>query len=797
MKNIKDRNKILALIFITLAIYLPFYFWTIKTADLQTANGSAVVLPVVGEDSLEYKILAENMISAKQFSLDSLAPSVLETFRTPGYPLFLAFFKTIFNNYWLATLVQIMLTALTAVIIFKIGQKIFNWQTGFVAALLYIIEPSVIMQSILVLSDNLFMFLFILFIYLLFFAEKHHAWFIAGSAGAVLGVATLVRPVSVFILILLAPLYWLIEKKNIPIKKIILVFGTVAVCYLVVVVPWMARNYKVSRVFNISSLIAFNPIYYNVPDFLSSKSSKSPDYFRAQLIGEAGDLSERELRSLSNSDRILAVALKYIKEDPVGYLKFHLIKTPPFFFSSSIKTFQDFSSRLLPSNKISSDIQTHKAILSDLFAKGQFVDMFGVIMKSAWYITFERILWLVILFLSFVPLLFKKQRLYAVLFLSLIFYFALLTGPVAYARYRLPAEPFMFLLASIGGAMIIKYLYGILVIMRKTLGVFTDKNSGIFHRFTDFFRGIFINTTEDKRPKILITGGLGFIFSHVTEYYVKKGWNVVVIDNQSEGSHPEIIDGSFKYHNFHVADPKVVDIILRENPDYVIHAAAISDVDYSIRESYRTLKKNIMMNINVFDACRQLKNLKKFIYVATDEVYGECDHKKREDEVMSPRNPYSCSKATGSLIRIAYDSTYSELKNKTAETRFCNVFGPRQDERKIMGAIKKSLKTGDSIPLHNEGTGFREYIYVKNIPPAVDLILEKGNQVYNVTLNNGYTVRQLLQKVEEVTGNKINTYSNNRPGMDMKYQMDNSRILGLGWEPLYTFEEGLKEYLLS
>jgi nucleoside-diphosphate-sugar epimerase len=296
-------------------------------------------------------------------------------------------------------------------------------------------------------------------------------------------------------------------------------------------------------------------------------------------------------------------------------------------------------------------------------------------------------------------------------------------------------------------------------------------------------------------PKILITGGLGFIFSYVTEYYVKKGWNVVVVDNQSEGSHPEIIDGSFTYYNAHVADPDVVDLILRENPDYVIHAAAISDVDYSIRESHRTLKKNIMMNINMFDACRQLKNLKKFMYVSTDEVYGECDHRMKETDMIAPRNPYSCSKAVGSLMRITYDNTFDEMKGKTVETRFCNVFGPRQDERKVLPVLKKALKTGASIPLYNEGEGFREFIYVKNIPPAVDLVLEKGEGVYNISLNDGLTVRQLIEAVEKVSAKKINTHPYNRPGLDKKYQIDATKMRNMGWKPAYTFEQGLKEYL--
>jgi len=308
---------------------------------------------------------------------------------------------------------------------------------------------------------------------------------------------------------------------------------------------------------------------------------------------------------------------------------------------------------------------------------------------------------------------------------------------------------------------------------------------------------MFFNDKEENRgqPKIVITGGLGFIFSHVTEYFVAKGWDVVVIDNQSTGSHPEIIDGSFKYYNKHMAEPEVVDIILKENPDYLIHAAAISDVDYSIRETYRTLKKNVMMNIHAFEACRQLKNLKKFIYVSTDEIYGDCTRPMKEEELLTPQNPYSCSKATGSLMRIAYDNTYTELKGKMAEIRSCNVFGSRQDKRKILGAIKNSLSTGESIPLHNGGVGSREYLYVKNFPPVIDLVLEKGDQVYNISLNESRTVLELIKTVEKITGKKINTHPGSRFGMDSKYQSDSKKLLDLGWQPLYTFEQGLEEYL--
>ena len=301
----------------------------------------------------------------------------------------------------------------------------------------------------------------------------------------------------------------------------------------------------------------------------------------------------------------------------------------------------------------------------------------------------------------------------------------------------------------------------------------------------------------NKKPKILITGGLGFIFSYVTEYFVNKGWEVVVIDNESEGSHPEIINGSFTYYKMDVCDSSVIDIVKKEGPEYVIHAAAISDVDYSINNPYNVLKKNIMANLNIFEACHKLRSLKKFVYVSTDEVYGECDHRKKEDEISFPKNPYSGSKAVGSLLRMLYDNTYQELRDKTAETRFCNVFGPRQDKRKIMPLIKHAIETGVPMPVHNSGAGYREYIYVKNIPSLIELIILRGNRTYNITTNNGMSVVDLIKHIEKITGKKVPTYSHTRPGMDLKYQMDASRVKEeLGWNPSYSFDQGLKEYFL-
>lgn len=295
--------------------------------------------------------------------------------------------------------------------------------------------------------------------------------------------------------------------------------------------------------------------------------------------------------------------------------------------------------------------------------------------------------------------------------------------------------------------------------------------------------------------KVLITGGLGFIFSHVTEYMVKRGYEVVVIDNESEGSHPEIINGSFKYYKEDMCSQKAEDIITFENPDYIIHAAAYSDVDGSIKNPVKVINNNFDSTLRVFEAARACPKLRKLVYVSTDEVYGECEHRKKEEEIIFPKNPYACSKAFGSLLRLTYDNTYPELKDKTSETRFCNVFGPRQDTRKIFPLIKKSLDTGESIGVHNGGTGYREYLYVKNIPEAVELVMLHGTRTYNVTLNDGFTVGGLIEILKEGLGKEINTHKTNRPGMDLKYQMDNRRIMELGWQPKWSFHEGVTDYL--
>lgn len=308
--------------------------------------------------------------------------------------------------------------------------------------------------------------------------------------------------------------------------------------------------------------------------------------------------------------------------------------------------------------------------------------------------------------------------------------------------------------------------------------------------------------------KIIITGGLGFIFSHVSEHFIKKGFDVYVIDNLSAGSHPELVPhfkmladihgGRFTFLEYDVSFAPVIPIITTIDPHYIVHAAAISDVDYSIKNPTKTIQANNNATLNVFEAARSCKSLERLLYASTDEVYGECDHAKSEEDIIFPRNPYALSKAFGSHLRLAYDNTYPELKDKTCETRFCNVFGPRQDARKIIPAIKRALQGGDPVQLHNEGKGFRQFIHVEEIPPAIDLLLENGHRTYNITNAEGFTVLELIAIAEKITGKKVPTVPGKRSGMDMRYEMSPARIYSeFQWKPKLSFEDRFGPYLSS
>ncbi|MBU6390563.1 hypothetical protein KGQ31_03390, partial [Patescibacteria group bacterium] len=216
-----------------------------------------------------------------------------------------------------------------------------------------------------------------------------------------------------------------------------------------VVMPWVIRNKDVSGVWGISSVKDFNFYQYNVPEFLSYKYNITPDKARLILEGQIAPVTPAEAVDLRYSPALAKVWMSYVRQFPISFAAFYIVKTVPFFLSSSVKAFEVAYNTI-----VGNDVFIIPASnLTNILLHGHLHEFF-LELRHYPVLTLEEIFWTCVLLLSLVPLVPKEGRFHAVLFLALVFYFALLTGVVAYPRFRLPAAPFLFLLASQGAVIV-------------------------------------------------------------------------------------------------------------------------------------------------------------------------------------------------------------------------------------------------------------------------------------------------------------------------------------------------------
>ncbi len=434
-----------------LILYAPFWISLNKEAGKQIIRGEDpnYVLPVNGTDSFEYAILGINLAERGIFSESSAPPFIKNTFRTPGYPVFLALWRKVFDSYALFPLLQMFLVAGTAILIREMGKKIGWPKAGLFAAYLYILDPNTIFHTLVVLSDISFVFFITLSLYILFFADFPSKWekwrYLKETLGGlVLGFATLIRPISMFLIILLLPFYYFYWRREKSLKIILIGSLLIVLGYSVLILPWMARNKSVSGVFGISSLTAYNLIHYNLPEFLSWKNQTTPDMERLKLFSESG-VPRNDMLSLERGAELNKVSFKYLKENFFSYSFYHAFKTIPFFLSSSLKNI------FISINDLSGKEvwKINHGNLTNLLLKGDISGLFEEL-KIQPLVFLEQIFWLTAFLFALITLAFKKEKFYVLLFIGLVCYFAFLTGPISYARYRLPALPFFFLLFGIG-----------------------------------------------------------------------------------------------------------------------------------------------------------------------------------------------------------------------------------------------------------------------------------------------------------------------------------------------------------
>ncbi len=314
---------------------------------------------------------------------------------------------------------------------------------------------------------------------------------------------------------------------------------------------------------------------------------------------------------------------------------------------------------------------------------------------------------------------------------------------------------------------------------------------------------------------ILITGGAGFIGSHVARRFVRNypQYHIVNLDKLTYAGNLENLsdienEPNYSFIKGDIADQAFIEeLFSRQSYDGVIHLAAESHVDRSISGPMEFIKANITGTVNLLNAFRKHSegrcDGKLFYHISTDEVYGSLGNEGlfTEETAYDPRSPYSASKASADHMVRAWYHTYGI---PVVISNCSNNYGPNQFPEKLIPLAINNIRTNKPVPVYGKGENVRDWLYVEDHAAAIDLIFHNGavGETYNVGGNNEWRNIDLIKLLcrimdrkldrEPGTSAKLITFVKDRAGHDMRYAIDNSKISGeLGWNPSVSFEEGL------
>ena len=316
---------------------------------------------------------------------------------------------------------------------------------------------------------------------------------------------------------------------------------------------------------------------------------------------------------------------------------------------------------------------------------------------------------------------------------------------------------------------------------------------------------------------ILITGGAGFIGSHLVNYFVDKYLddNIIVLDSLTYAADLRNITtkNAFEFKVGDIRDEYVIDKLFNDhNINLVIHLAAESHVDNSINSPNIFVETNVMGTINLLNVARKYwepKNYENclFYHVSTDEVYGSLsasDASSKENDPYIPRSPYSASKASSDHFVRAYNETYGL---PTIISNCSNNYGPHQHSEKFIPTILKSLHNKTNIPIYGEGLNIRDWLYVEDHVKAIDCIINNGviGETYNIGGDNELTNIELVNQICIIYYTYLNNgkvpdvvdipieYVTDRKGHDFRYSINCDKLKSLGWKQETDFSEGITE----
>lgn len=316
---------------------------------------------------------------------------------------------------------------------------------------------------------------------------------------------------------------------------------------------------------------------------------------------------------------------------------------------------------------------------------------------------------------------------------------------------------------------------------------------------------------------ILITGGAGFIGSHVVRRIVKNypDYTVYNLDNLTYAGNLENLKDIDQLPNYKFLKGDIVDegfineLFKRIDFDGVIHLAAESHVDRSIEDPLAFVRTNILGTVNLLNASKnswkQNYNNKLFYHISTDEVYGSLGAKGlfTEETSYDPNSPYSASKASSDHFVRAYGETYGL---PFVITNCSNNYGPYHFPEKLIPLFINNIIENKPLPVYGDGKYTRDWLFVEDHARAIDLVFHKGknHETYNIGGFNEWQNIDLVKLLCKVMDEKLNrnegesekliTYVKDRPGHDLRYAIDATKINSeLGWKPSFTFEQGLEK----
>ena len=302
--------------------------------------------------------------------------------------------------------------------------------------------------------------------------------------------------------------------------------------------------------------------------------------------------------------------------------------------------------------------------------------------------------------------------------------------------------------------------------------------------------------------KILITGGAGFIGSNFVRYMLDKypDYKITNLDKLTYCGNLENLKGIENNPNYNFVKGDITDndlvLNISSDVDYIINFAAESHVDRSIEDPGIFIKSNIIGTQVLLDAARE-QEIKKFLQVSTDEVYGSLGKTGyfTEQTPIAANSPYSASKAGADLMVRAYNKTFDLPVNIT---RCSNNYGPYQFPEKLIPLMISNALENKPLPVYGDGMNIRDWLHVYDHCTAIDLVLHQGKigEIYNIGGNNEKPnieiVKLILENLDK--DESLIEYVNDRPGHDRRYAIDSSKIQKeLGWKPKYTFETGINE----